>query len=63
MDISLTEFLGLPEEEARALAGRKGYVWRIVAKDGKVMKITQDQRHDRINFKIKNSIVYDAYVG
>lgn len=54
---------GLGEADAGALARDRGYVVRVVARDGEFYQVTMDYRYDRINFVIENGIVVQASIG
>ena len=61
--ITPKEYIGKDEKIAMDRAKNKGFVIRITERDGKADMLTMDYRSDRINFKISNGIVIDAYGG
>ena len=62
-DRDLDGLTGLAEADAEALARDRGYVVRVVARDGEWFQVTADYRYDRINFVIENGIVVQASIG
>lgn len=62
-DRDLEGLTGLGEADAGALATDRGYVVRVVARDGEFYQVTMDYRYDRINFVIENGIVVQASIG
>ena len=55
--------LGLTEEESVKLLEEKGFVVRVVERDGEPYAITFDYRTNRINLVIVDGIVTEAYIG
>ena len=52
------EYIGLPIEEARALATERGLPSRVIGSDdGKIHDLTHDFRRDRLNFVIRKGKV------
>lgn len=61
--ITQGEYEGKTLEEATQYARDGGYKVRIVEQDGQSFILTMDFKTDRINFRVKNGYVIDAYGG
>lgn len=61
--IKLSSFVGLDITSANDLAASSNLKSRIVAIDGKPMKITDNRRTDRVNFTVIDNVVTFATVG
>lgn len=59
----LDALAGLSESDATAAAAQKGFVVRIVARDGEWYPVTKDYRLDRVNFVVINGVVVGATIG
>lgn len=55
--------VGLSEEESVSFLEGKGFVVRVVERDGEAYAITFDYRTDRVNLVVKEGIVTEAYIG
>ncbi len=55
--------ISLTEEKARELCEENNIRVRAVCKNGHNFIVTRDYRIDRINLKIENDIVVQAYLG
>jgi hypothetical protein len=53
----------LAEDEAAKVAGERGWVLRVIARDGEAFAVTEDYRVDRVNVTIKSGVVVAATVG
>jgi hypothetical protein len=51
------KILGLDENEAESLIINNGFIFRVVARDGKSFLVTQDIRRNRVNVHILGSKV------
>lgn len=58
-----SHYVGLTVEKAREKATLNGFVSRIVEEDGESFFVTMELRSDRINFRVKNNTIVDAYPG
>jgi heat shock protein HslJ len=58
-----TDFIGLSEDDAGALADERGHPWRVVEIDGERLLITMDFVPDRYNFVIDNGVVSVVTTG
>ena len=61
--ITQGEYEGKTLEEARQYAIDGGFTTRITEEDGKAFMLTMDFRTDRINFRVRDGIIIDAYGG
>lgn len=61
--ITKGEYEGKTLEEATQYAKDGGYTVRIVEQDGQSFMLTMDVNQSRINFRVKNGYVIDAYGG
>lgn len=61
--ITQGEYEGKTLEEATQYAKDGGYTVRIVEQDGQSFMLTMDVNQSRINFRVKNGYVIDAYGG
>lgn len=57
----LDDYLGLPEEEARALAAERG--WRTVRVVAPEALLTMEYRSDRLNLTVRDGAVERAWAG
>jgi hypothetical protein len=57
------EYEGRTLEEATKYANDGGYTVRIVEENGISFMLTMDINPSRINFRVKNGFVVDAYGG
>jgi hypothetical protein len=55
--------VGLAEDEAAKVAGERGWVLRVIARDGETFAVTEDYRIDRVNVTIESGVVVAATVG
>jgi len=55
--------VGMTSEQAEACAIDAGYTWRVFEQDGEQFALTMDYRVDRINVKIEQGIITEAYSG
>lgn len=60
---NMRPYLGKKEADAGRAAERRGLKWRVVERDGEAFMITKDYRLDRVNFKVRNGKVFEAYRG
>ena len=63
MLIQTAQFIGLTEDHAITTAGKLAIVPRIVKRNQENFMLTEDHRHDRINFTIENGKVTNAIIG
>lgn len=57
------ELIGMAEGEALQCVEDAGLTWRIYEKDGEQFALTMDYRVERVNLKLDDGIVTDAYSG
>jgi hypothetical protein len=57
------DLIGMAADAAEACAADVGYTWRVYEQDGEQFALTMDYRVERINVKIEQGIVTDAYSG
>jgi len=57
------EYEGKTIDEATQYAKDGGYTVRITEEDGQSKMLTMDVNQNRINFRVKNGYVIDAYGG
>ena len=58
-----TTLIGLSEQSAEEAAIDFGYEWRVVHRDGEDFAVTMDFIEDRINAKIIDGVVTEAFLG
>ena len=61
--ISKEEYVGKTIEEATQYATSGGFITRIVDTDGQHKMLDMSNRGDRVNFRVRNGIVTDAFGG
>lgn len=61
--VTPSEYIGLTLEEAIEKATREGFTTRIAERDGTVYFLTQELKNNRINFRVKNNLIKDAFPG
>jgi hypothetical protein len=61
--VTSREYEGLTLEEATEKAKRRGFTVRIVEQDGKAFMLTMDFINNRINFRVRNGLILEAYAG
>jgi len=61
--ISKEEYVGKTIEEATQHATSGGFITRIVETDGQLKMLDMSNRGDRVNFRVRNGIVTDAFGG
>ena len=57
------ELIGMAEADAIECVDEAGLTWRVTEQDGEMFAVTMDYRIERVNVKIENGIVTDAYSG
>lgn len=55
--------VGMASNQAESCALDAGYTWRVFEKDGEQFALTMDYRVTRINVKIEQGIITEAYSG
>ena len=55
--------VGMASDLAEACVVDAGYTWRVFEQDGEQFALTMDYRVDRINVKIEQGVVTEAYSG
>jgi len=60
---SESEYKGKTLEEATKYAEEGGFVTRIVELEGDVKMLDMSVRGDRINFRVRNGLITDAFGG
>ena len=61
--VSPSDYKGLTLEKAEEKAKINGFNTRVVEIDGKALMLTMDFKSDRINFRVNNGIISEAYSG
>lgn len=61
--ISQGEYEGKTIDEAKKYAEEGGYTTRITEENGQGKMLTMDINQNRINFRVRNGYVIDAYGG
>ena len=61
--ISKEEYVGKTLEEATQYATSGGFITRIVETNGQLKMLDMSNRGDRVNFRVRNGIVTDAFGG
>lgn len=61
--ITKGEYEGKTLDEATKYAEEGGFIVRVVEVDGKSLMITADNKTNRINFRVKNGYISDAFGG
>jgi hypothetical protein len=54
---TIEDFVGIPEADAEALARRRGFVLRVVERDGEQLAVTEDFSTSRINVAVRDGRV------
>ena len=57
------EYNGKTLKEAFEYATEGGFTTRIVEEDGKALMVTADSKSNRINFRVRQGIIIDAFGG
>lgn len=55
--------IGMNIDEAEMLAASKGFITRIVERDGESFIVTMDYRTNRVNLTVKNDIITETFIG
>ena len=61
--VTSRDYEGLTLEEATKRAEQNGLNTRIVEQDGKSLMLTLEVKRYRINFRVKDGIIIEAYAG
>ena len=61
--ITKGEYEGKTFQEAKKYAEEGGFIVRIVEEDGNSYMLDYDYKTERINFRIRNGYVYNAFGG
>ena len=61
--ITPNEWKGLTLQEAEQKASNEGLNTRISEIDGKSLMLTMDAKPNRVNFRIKDNKIIEAYTG
>ncbi len=62
-DLTVDDFVGIPQAEAEALADENIIPWRIGRIDGEFFALTEDYNPGRLTFEIDDGIVTAAVLG
>jgi len=57
------DLIGMAEISAIRCVEEAGLTWRVYEQDGEQFALTMDYRAERVNVKIENGVVQDAYSG
>lgn len=57
------EYYGKTLDEAKKYAESGGFNIRIVEKDGTPLMVTEDVKHARLNFRLRDGFVVDVFGG
>jgi hypothetical protein len=61
--ITPSEWKGLTLEDAKKKATNEGFATRISEIDGRSLMLTMDFKSDRINFRVRDNKIVEAYTG
>ena len=61
--ITPSEWKGLTLEDAKKKATNEGFTTRISEIDGRSLMLTMDFKSDRINFRVRDNKIVEAYTG
>jgi hypothetical protein len=61
--VTSRDYEGLPLEQALKKAISSGFTPRIVEENGKSFMLTMDLVPNRINFRVRNDVIIEAYPG
>jgi hypothetical protein len=61
--ITQGEYNGKTLKEAMEYATNGGFTTRIVEENGRALMVTADYKSNRINFRVREGIVIDAFGG
>lgn len=62
-DLAVTDFVGLAQDEAVAIADENLIPWRIGRVDGEGLALTEDFNPGRLTFEIEDGVVTSAVLG
>jgi len=57
------EYKGMSLEDAQKMAEQNGFSSRVVEIDGKSLMVSAEIKNNRINFRVRNNIITEAYPG
>jgi len=57
------EYKGMNLEDAQKMAEQNGFSSRVVEIDGKSLMVSAEIKNNRINFRVRNNIITEAYPG
>ena len=57
------EYEGKTSQEAKKYAEDGGFITRVVENNGSSFMLTMDAKSNRINFRVRDNYVIDAYGG
>jgi hypothetical protein len=60
---SADSLIGLTEDEAKKVAGERGWTVRVAMRDGEAFMLTTDYRQDRVNITVVNNLVTSVQIG
>ena len=60
---SVDSLIGLTEDEARKVAGERGWTVRVAMRDGEAFMLTTDYREDRVNLTVEKNAVTSVQIG
>jgi hypothetical protein len=61
--VNPSEWVGMTLENAKNKAEHQGYTVRVTEINGNPLMVTHDLKSNRINFRISNNLITDAYTG
>jgi hypothetical protein len=61
--VTSSDYEGLTLEKARERALQNGLSTRVVEEDGKSFMLTMDLNSYRVNFRVRDGVVIEAYAG
>jgi len=61
--VTSSHYVGLTLEQAKEKAVMYGLNPRVVEVDGKPLMLTMELVNNRVNFRIRNGVVIEAYAG
>lgn len=61
--VASSDYEGLTLEKAREKALQNGLSPRVVEEDGKSFMLTMELKSYRVNFRVRDGVVIEAYAG
>lgn len=61
--VTSSHYEGLTLEQANEKAAQNGLTPRVVEVDGKSLMLTMELKNYRVNFRVRNGVVIEAWAG